>query len=292
VINPVAPGGVNDIIGRAFASVAEKYLGQPMFIVNKPGASGVIGTLEGAQAAPDGYTLTIASSSRTTTVEWEIANGRKPPFTRHDFALMGSFTLSPPLVIVPQNSPWKTLSDLISDCKAKRSHYAFCSSGPYSMSHIPVELLSTATGIKCRHVPYPGAGPCLTAVIGGHVDFSTQYLSSSIPLIRGNKIRALTVMGDKRIKDIPDVPTARELGLNAEYYVWVGILAPGKTPAPIVEKLRDVLKKVTEEKSFIKTIENLGDEVRYMSAEQLARHWDNDSETLSKLYKQLIEEQK
>ena len=292
VINPVAPGGMNDIIGRAFASVSEKYIGQPVVVLNKPGASGMIGTVEGAQAAPDGYTLTIGTTSRTTSVEWEIANGRKPPFTRHDFVTIGAFTLSPPLVVVPYNSPWQVLADLIKDCKAKPRHYAFCSSGAYSMSHIPVEVLGRATGIKCRHVPYSGGGPCLSAVVGGHVNFATQFPSSSIPLARGNKLTILAVMGNQRVKDIPDIPTAKELNVDAEYYVWIGILVPKNTPEPVVEKLKDVLKKVTEDKTFIKMIENQGEEVRYMSGEALAKYWDYESETLAKLYKQLIEEQK
>ena len=95
LINPMPPGGTLDLQARAFASVAEKMLGQPVVVVNKPGATGMVGALAGAQATPDGYTLTVGSVNFTNAVEWEIANGRKPPFTRHDFACIGSFTMSP-----------------------------------------------------------------------------------------------------------------------------------------------------------------------------------------------------
>ena len=117
LINPMAPGGSHDVLGRAFASVAEKYLGQPMVVVNKPGATGMIGTLAGSQAAPDGYTLTETSANTTCAVEFEIAEGRKPPFTRKDFINIAAFNMSPTLVIVPYDSPWKTLKDMADDAR-------------------------------------------------------------------------------------------------------------------------------------------------------------------------------
>ena len=288
LINPFSPGGSHDMLGRAFASVAEKYLGQPVIVVNKPGASGQIGGLAGAQAAPDGYTLTENSASMTSAFEWEIAEGRKPSYTRHDFVNIIALNMSPPLVIVPFNSPWRTLADLINDCRAKPGHYAFSSGGLYSMSHIPTELLMKAVGITCRHVPYNGGGPAVTAVVGGHVDFATQFPSSSLPLAKGNKLRVLAVQGDKRLKSIPDVPSVKELGIGAEYYAWVGICVPVKTPNPIVEKLREVSKKVVEDKTYVDMIENLGDEVRYMTGDDLTKYWDAESERIAILYKDII----
>jgi tripartite-type tricarboxylate transporter receptor subunit TctC len=288
LINPFSPGGSHDMLGRAFASVAEKYLGQPVIVVNKPGASGQIGGLAGAQAGPDGYTLTENSASMTGALEWEIAEGRKPSYTRHDFVNIIALNMSPPLVIVPYNSPWRTLTNLINDCKAKPGHYAFSSGGLYAMSHIPAELLMKAVGITCRHVPYNGGGPAITAVVGGHVDFATQFPSSSLPLVKGNKLMVLAVQGDRRLKSIPDVPTVTELGIAAEYYAWVGICAPIKTPKPVVEKLREAAKKVVADKAYIDMIENLGDEVRSMNGEELSKYWDAESERVANLFKELI----
>ena len=292
LINPMSPGGSHDILGRAFASVAEKYLGQPLVVINKPGATGMIGGLAGAQAAPDGYTLTESSASMTCAIEWEIAEGRKPPFTRHDFINIVAFNMSPTLVIVPYDSPWKTLTDLINNAKAKPGHYAFCSGGLYGMSHVPAEILARTLGMKFRHVPYTGGGPCLTAVVGKHVDFATQYPSTSVPLVRGNKIRVLVVQGDRRLKSLPNVPSVKELGINAEYYGWVGISVPLKTPTPIVEKLKEVAKKVVEDKTYIDMIEKLGDEVSYKIGDDMTKFWDSESEMVAKIFKQLIEEKK
>lgn len=117
----------------------------------------MIGGLQGAEAAPDGYTLTVGSLSNTCTIEWELANGREPAFVRSDFVTIGSFTMSPALVNVPYNSPWQTLEDLIRDCKANPGRYAFSSRGLYQGSHIPAELLMKAAGFKARHVSTMGA---------------------------------------------------------------------------------------------------------------------------------------
>jgi tripartite-type tricarboxylate transporter receptor subunit TctC len=119
LINPMPPGGTLDIQARAFAPVAEKMLGQPVVVVNKTGATGMVGGLAGAQADPDGYTLTVGSVNIPNALEWELANGRKPPFTRQDFVCIGTFTMSPTLLIVPNESPYKTLADLITVAKAK-----------------------------------------------------------------------------------------------------------------------------------------------------------------------------
>jgi tripartite-type tricarboxylate transporter receptor subunit TctC len=290
LINPSAPGGQLDVISRTFASAAEKFLGQPVVIANKPGSGNMAGGAASAEATPDGYTLTVISAGYTNGIEWEIANGRKPPFTRHDFVAFGSFILEPFLVVVPFDSPWKSLSDLIKDCKAKPSHYAFSSGGMFGGTHLPAEILLRTAGITARHVPYQGGGPALTAVVGKHVDFATQPIPTSIPLAKGNKLRILAVQGDTRIKSIPDIPTVKELGVHAEYYTWIGIGGPKKLPVDIVEKLRDVTAKVAKDKSFVDMIEGLGEEIRYMNHAEVVKYWDAESEMLRKLMAELVKE--
>ena len=290
LINPQAPGGTLDIQARAFASVADKILGQPVVVVNKTGATGMVGGLAGAQAAPDGYTLTVGSVNIPNAIEWEIANGRKPPFTRHDFVCIGTFTMSPTLLIVPVDSPYKTLADFIADAKARPGQLAFSSGGLYGMSHLPIEIFARAAGLKFRHVPYSGGGPCVTAVVGKHVDFGAQYPPSTLPIARGNKLKVLAVIGAKRLKSIPNVPTTKELGIDAEYYGWVGIMAPLKTPKPIVDKLREVTKKVAEEKAFIDMVEQPGDEVVFLNGDELAKYLDVESAKIGKLDAELVKE--
>jgi len=290
LINPMPPGGTLDIQARAFAPVAEKMLGQPVVVVNKTGATGMVGGLAGAQAQPDGYTLTVGSVNIPNALEWELANGRKPPFTRHDFVCIGTFTMSPTLLIVPNESPYKTLADLIAAAKAKPGQLAFSSGGLYGMSHLPVEIFARGAGVKFRHVPYGGGGPSLTAVVGNQVDFSANYPANTLPLLRGNKLRALAIIGGKRLKSASDIPTVKELGVDAEYYGWVGLLAPVKTPKPIVDKLRQVLKGVVENRAFIDMIEGSGDEVQYLNGEELAKYMDGESAKIAKLYTEMVKE--
>jgi tripartite-type tricarboxylate transporter receptor subunit TctC len=290
LIVPMAPGGSRDILARSFASAAEKFLGQPVVVVNKPGATGMIGLQAGAQAAPDGYTLTSTSTSDTCAIEWEIANGRKPVVTPKQFVAIASLNMSPSLIIVPYDSPWKKLADLIHDIQAKPGYYAFCSGGLYGVSHMPAEIFARALGLKLRHVPYAGGGPCINAVVGKHVDFSAQFPSSSTHLAKGNKLRILAVQGDHRLRSIPDVPTVKELGIDAQWHQWVGVSAPLKTPAPIVQKLREVAKKVVEDKSYIQVVENLGDEVHYLIGDEMMKYWEAETEKVRGIMTDLAKE--
>ncbi len=290
VINPQAPGGAHDAQGRAFVSVAEKYLGKPMVVINKPGASTMIGSIAAAQSAPDGYTLLLASTMTTTVVEWDIINRRKPGVTRNDFAPIGSLTLIPTVISVPPNSPWKSVADLVKDAKAKPGQYAFCSAGILSPSHLGAEFFARAYGLKLRHVPYKGGGPCLAAAVGGHVDFTTQFTITTIPFAQGNKLRILAVQSDKRVKAIPNVPTLKELGVNAESYMWVGLAAPQKTPQAILEKLREATTKTVQDKTFVDAIEKLGGEVHFMNGPELAKYWEKESADMARLLGELHKE--
>ncbi len=292
IIVTVAPGGSNDIQSRAFAAVAEKILKQPVVVINKTGASGTLGLIAGAEAAPDGYTLTTSSMSEMCLLEWEMANNRKPEASLNDFVSIGAFTVSPLIIGVPYNSPWKTLDDLIRDAKANPAKYAYASGGLYRIAHINTELFAKATGLKFRHVPYSGGGPSVTAIVGAHEDFASMTPSSSVPLIKGNKLRALAVHGDRRSKFLPDVPTFKEMGIDASLPQIVGLGVPKKTPAPILEKLRAVVKQVCEDKSFINVIEGQGDEVRFVDGSSFGKISETESQKVAKLFKQLIAEKK
>ncbi len=288
----VSPGGSNDIQTRAFASLAEKILKQPIVVINKSGASGMLGLLQGAQAAPDGYTLTTSSMSEMCVLEWEKANNRKPEVALSDFVSIGAFTVAPLIIAVPSTSPWKTIEDLIRDAKANPGKYAYSSGGLYRIAHINTELFAQAVGLKFRHVPYAGGGQAVTAVVGGHEDFASMTPSSSVPLMKGGKLRPLAVQGDMRSKFLPDVPTLAEKGIDAGIPQIVGLGVPKATPAPIVERLRAVVKQVSEDKSFVNVIESQGDEVRHVDGETFAKISEKYSQQVAKLLKQSLAEKK
>jgi tripartite-type tricarboxylate transporter receptor subunit TctC len=226
----------------------------------------------------------------TTVVEWDIINGKKPGVTRDDFVTIGSLTLIPTVISVPAASPWKSVADLVKDAKAKPGQFAFCSAGILSPSHLGAEFFARAYGLKFRHVPYKGGGPCLSAAVGGHVDFTTQFTITTIPLAQGNKMRILAVQSDRRVKALPDVPTLKELGVNAESYMWVGLVAPKKTPAPIVEKLREATIKAAQDKAFVEAIEKLGGEVHFMNGPELEKYWVKETSEMAKLLGELHKE--
>jgi len=293
VIIPMSPGGARDVQCRAFASVAEKIWGQPVVPVNKPGASGMIGMLAGAQAAPDGYTLTGTSTADMCALEWELANGRKPSVSRFDFAYIGMFTLFPHILSVPFDSPWNSMADLLRDAKAKPGFYSFSSSGMNAGTHLPAEYLMDVTGLKFRHVPYNGGGPAVTAIVGKHVDFGIPTVSSCMPLIQGKKLKPLAVTDNKRYRRLPDVPTFEELGIkNCEYLGWVGLFAPLKTPKPVLDKLRETIKAVCETETFIKIIEGQGDMVNFRDSDEMTKHLDMESAQISKFYKKSVAQEK
>ena len=293
IIVCVPPGGAADVQARALASVAEKLLGQPMVVVNKPGASGQIGLLTALQAAPDGYTMVLASHAYLFPGLWELANGRKPIVTRDELTDVGSFSRARFMITVPYNSPWQTLADLIKDAKANPGKYAFGSGGYNSLHHLLTEIFMTSTGLKFRHVPYTGGGPIISALLGNHIDFAITSAGSSYPVVRANKLRYLAVLGDKRYGVIPDTPTPKEFGVDAEFIdIWLGIWVAKKTPEPIVRKLEEVLKKAVEDKSFIKLVEDVGDEPYHMSSKEMAQSLDRDLAKVEKIFSQFAAEGK
>lgn len=287
LISPFSPGGMIDAIIRPFAALAEKRLGVPMIMVNKPGATTMIGGSAAAEARPDGYTLLCTSSAMPLAILWEIAQGRKTTFTLDDFTPLGCLGLSPGVVLVSTNSPWKTVDDLVKDCKARPSHYAFCSGGLYGNSHMAVEVFMDAIGINGRHLPYKGGGECLSSLVGQHVDFNCQFPGTSISLVRGKKLRALALQDEKRLESLPDIPCVKELGLAAVFYSWFAILVRKETPMAIVTKLKEVVKEVAVEKAFIDAIELTGDKVYYLPGEELAKYWIVEAEKVNKIFEKL-----
>lgn len=292
IINPNAPGGGHDVAARAFATVAEKVWGQSFVVVNKAGASTMLGMTAVAQSAPDGYTIGMDSTTTTNALAWEIANGRKPPVTREDLLPVGGLSVNVPLVIVPYNSPWKTMADMAKDLKTRPNYFAFCSGGLYGGTHLPAEVLLQAIGTKARHVPHKGGGPCLAAVVGEHVHFATQWAGTSIPLAQGKKVRILAVQGDERMKSIPDVPTIKEGGVDAEWIQWLGISVPRKTPGPLAAQIRAMVKKVAQDAAFNKILESQGAEARYLGSEEVEKFIKEESDVVGKIYKALLAEEK
>jgi len=293
IISPATSGGLFDTAGRPLVMLLEKQLGQSIVFLNKPGATFQVGSTIVAKAPADGYTLLFSGGALHLALEWEIFNGRKPPVTLDEFSPLGTFTFTPTVVVVPFDSPWMKLEDLIRDLKAKPGFYSFSSGGLYGNTHVPNEILQLAAGIpKPIHVPFGGGGEAVTALVGKHVHYATLHPGNCVSLVRGGKLRALAVQGNKRLKELPDVPTVKELGINAEFYNWSAIVVRKQTPAGIVKKLRQAFKNVVTNPEYIKAVEAQGQEVFYMPGEELAKYWIAERETIRRIYAGLKERDK
>jgi tripartite-type tricarboxylate transporter receptor subunit TctC len=243
LIIPFPPGGSNDVVGRLVANQLSEKLGHKVFVDNRGGAGGVLGTEAAAHAAPDGYTLLVVS----------IAHAVNPALYKlsydpiKSFAPVSIMATGPNVLVVNPTLPVKTVQELLVLVKAKPGSVDYASAGVGSFQHLGGELFKLVAGVNLQHVPYKGGGPAMQDVIAGHVKVMFSSLVQTTPFIQSGQLRPLGVGGAKRNPVLPDVPTIQEAGVPG--YVadnWWGIVAPAGTPQPIVDKLykdiQDVLK--------------------------------------------------
>ena len=282
IVAPFPPGGVADLTARPVAAAMEKVLKNPVGVVNKTGAAGAVGMQSVAVAKPDGYTLLLALSSISIIPEADKIFGRPPAFTVDQFAPIALISADPTILVVPADKPWKTAKDFIEDAKSRPGQISFSSSGVYGTLHMAMELLSHAAGIKLRHVPHAGAGPALTAILGGHVDALASGPAVVLPHIKAGKLRALAGWGDKRVAALPDVPTFKELGYpDAEFYIWAGLFAPKATPEPVLAKLRATVRDAVNDPEFKGAMDKLETPIAFKQGEEFQRFFDADARRLA-----------
>src|SRR5499426_2706490 len=295
MVVPFPPGGVADLTARPVAAAMEKMLKNPVGVVNKQGAAGAVGMQSVAVAKPDGYTLLLALSSISIIPEADKLFNRPPAFTVEQFAPIALISADPTILVVPADKPWKTAKDFIDDAKKRPGQISYSSSGIYGTLHMAMELLSHAASIKLRHVPYAGAGPALTAILGGHVDALASGPAVVLPHIKAGKLRALAGWGDKRVAALPDVPTFKELGYpDIEFYIWAGVFAPKATPEPIQAKLRETLKTATADPDFKSAMDKLETPIAFKQGAEFQKFFDADAKRLAEGVKKVgrVEEKK
>ncbi len=275
------PGGVADIVGRPLAVAMEKTLKQPILVVNRPGAGGATGTASVAKAAPDGYTILMALSSISIFPVSDRINGKQPTYEMKEFAPIALVTADPTVLVVRADGPYKTLKDFVDAAKANPGKINYSSSGVYGTLHVAMEIFANAAGIKLFHVPYGGGGPAVTALLGGQVEALASGPAPAIGQIKGGKMRALASWGTKRLDLLPDIPTFKELGYDAEFYIWSGIVAPASTPAPILAKLREAVREAANSAEFRDAMGKASTPVAYLDAPEFQKYWDNDARRLA-----------
>ena len=280
MIVPFPPGGVADIVGRPLAAQMEKTLKQPVVVVNRTGAGGAVGMAAVAKATPDGYTILMGLSSISIFPVSDRINGKTPSYEMKDFAPIALITADPTVLVVSADSPWKTLKEFVASAKAYPGKINYSSSGVYGTLHVSMEIFANAAGIKLFHVPYGGGGPALTALLGGQVHALASGPAPAVGQIKAGKMRALASWSTERLPLMPDVPTFKELGYDAEFYIWSGVFAPGSTPTPVVDRLRNAVREAATSAEFKGAMEKVQTPVNYLDAPAFRTYWEKDAARL------------
>ncbi|HEX5865062.1 MAG TPA: tripartite tricarboxylate transporter substrate binding protein [Casimicrobiaceae bacterium] len=242
VVVPFSPGGAVDGPMRVIAQELSKRLGQQVIVDNRPGAGATIGTDVVAKAAPDGYTLLLASQTNAISATLYPKLSYDPI---EDFAPISLVGREPGVLVVHPSLPVKTFREFVAYVKERPGQIDYASSGNGSGQHLFVALLASMTGMKMNHVPYRGSGQATADLLGGQVQVSIPGTAGMVGHIKAGKLRALAVTGAKRSPQLPHVPTVMASGVPGyEAYVWMGLLAPKGTPAPIIDKLFRELTQV------------------------------------------------
>lgn len=269
IVVPFPAGGSADTQTRVIADELSRALGQPVVIENKPGAGGNIGAAEAARAQPDGYTLFMATTG--THASNTSLYDKLPYDPVKDFAPLTLVTIYPQ-VVVPglkmRDAPFK---DVVAQLKAAGDKANYGSSGTGSPTHLGGELFKRATGTQMVHVPYRGQGPALNDMLAGQLDVMFPSISDVLSFLQAGKLRAVAVLNETRLKQIPDVPTAAELGypgLNSS--IWSALYTNAGTPQPFVDRLNRELVRIVNSPVFKDKFEALGFEVRTSTPQQLA----------------------
>jgi tripartite-type tricarboxylate transporter receptor subunit TctC len=268
IIVPYTTGGSNDVIARLLAQQLQTQWGQPVVVENRPGAAGNIGSAEVAKAAPDGHTLLLTNINITSMNPALIANMPFDP--QKDFApisLLGTTTLA---LVVHPSVPANTVADLINLAQKEPGKLNYASSGNGSPQHMSAEMFKAMTRTQITHVPYRGAAPAVADVVGGQVQVTVGVVNQLIAHIRSGRLRALGVTSLKRLAQLPEVPTLDEAGVRGyESEIWLGLAAPGATPAPLIEQINQDVRRAMSNPEVVSRLQGQGIDVLLSTPAQM-----------------------
>lgn len=277
IVNPFPPGGAVDVVSRPFAAALEPLLKQPVVVETKAGAAGAVGAQYAASQKPDGYALLAHLPSISGFAAVDQLFGRTPKFTRADFVPIARLTEGPMVLLVNDQTPYKTLKEFVDAAKANPNKLIFSSSGLYGALHLPAALLIKAAGIQLKHLPTAGGGPALTALLGNNAQALVSSVGAANAQIKAGKVRALACFSPKRTAALPDVPTCKESGFDVEFSIWCGLFAPKGTPDAVINKVRAAAKTAAASEPFKKAIDNVGDVVGFLDQPEFREFWDADA---------------
>jgi tripartite-type tricarboxylate transporter receptor subunit TctC len=287
MVVPFPPGGVADTVARPVAEAMSRDLGQPVVIENRGGAGGGIGMGHAAKAAPDGYTVLLALASYSVLPEADAILGRAPMYSYNSLRPIARITADPTVLAVRADAPWKTVKDFVDDAKRRPGAINYGSSGNYGTMHVPMEILAQNAGIKLTHVPFTGAGPAIVALLGGQIEAVSTGPATVVQHVKGGKLKVLGHWGTGKLQALPDVPSLKESGYDAEYAQWSGLFIPAGVPEPVAQRLRAAAKAAANDARVREVIGGAGSPILYLDTPEFEKYVQSDVKRMSEVVKKM-----
>ena len=279
LIVPAGAGGGTDVLARAYAEAARKHLPQPITVINRPGASGMIGHGEMINAKPDGYKLAIVFAEIVIVPHLGLTK-----LSYEDFTPIARLNADPAAITVRADAPWNTIEEFLTASRAKPGELKMGNSGPGSIWHLAHAALEDKVGVKYIPIPFSGAAPAVLALLGGHVDAVAVSPGEVAAHVSSGKLKTLAVMADRRLKGFDNVPTLKERGIDLSIGTWRGLAAPKATPPDIVAILVEATRKAADEAVIKESLDRLSMGYAYADAATFRSNMQSDNE----MFKQLV----
>lgn len=287
VVVPNPPGGMNQIHAQPLSAVIERLTKQPAPVVNRPGGTAAVGTAFVANQPADGHTLLITTPNLYLVIEKDKLYGIKTPFSLQQIQPVALMSADPLVFVVHPVVPAGNAKEFLKLTRGAKTPSTYSSSGPYGITHVPMEMFLHATGLKMRHVPTTGGGPAITQLLGGHVDATGGGPAAVYPHIVSGKMKPLATWGVKRHPAIPDVPTFKEQGFDIEAYLWVGVFTAAGLPQANLDQLRDLIRKAVADPSFKAALDKVKVVPDYRDTADFQKFFDADYARMAKVVQKM-----